>query len=393
MLRLLLVEDEKNLRVHMLGGVPWERLGICAVQGAAGSDEAYAAFETFQPDILLTDIRIPGENGIEMARRMLSKKPDLRVIFMSAYSDADYLRSALQIRSVDYLFKPVQPGDLEEALKQAIASRDRLQSEQDRRQLVENHAGDLLQSLLMRVLLADGSLQELLAQLNVLPFPAVAGVYMAVELSALPEFSVEMHRACVHCLPLSQLAYSRLVALPDGRRVLFCCFERRPDAQQLEEAARRLHTLLQVNGALAASVRFSALVESIAGLYGFSRTASVLRARLEQRPRVAALCEQMVELIQARYQDRRFSAGAIAQELHYTNAYVCTVFKQKYGITIQDYINAYRIAKAKELLKNPAYTMAAIAEKVGYENDSYFSRVFKRLEGTSPSDYRRRRMG
>lgn len=99
MLRLLLVEDEKNLRVHMLGGVPWERLGICAVQGAAGSDEAYAAFETFQPDILLTDIRIPGENGIEMARRMLSKKLDLRVIFMSAYSDADYLRSALQMRS------------------------------------------------------------------------------------------------------------------------------------------------------------------------------------------------------------------------------------------------------------------------------------------------------
>lgn len=44
--------------------------------------------------------------------------------------------------------------------------------------------------------------------------PAVAGVYMAVELSRLPEFSVEMHRACVHCLPLSQLAYSRLVALP-----------------------------------------------------------------------------------------------------------------------------------------------------------------------------------
>lgn len=390
MLRLLLVEDERYLREQMLSQVPWKTFGIGEVRGAADSDEAFETFETLRPDILLTDIRIPTINGIEMARRMLARSPQLRVIFMSAYSDTGYLHSALVMGSVDYLFKPVQLDDLEKALFQASTLLTQLRSDQARRQLVENNADDLLGTLFKRILTADGTKENLLCQWETLPQLKEAAGYVLIFFSAAPAISLEVRENCLQYLPMMKIAYMRWIPLNNEQLAMLCCFEERPEAQQLNEMVQRLNILLQINGYLKAEVSRSDLVNKIGDLYGIAADKPANDTmELACRPRVAALCLQIEKMIQDRYREHNFSASVIAEEFHYTSAYICTIFKQKNGITIHDYINGCRIAKAKQLLLNPRNTMFSIATQVGYENDSYFSRVFKRLEGINPSDYRK----
>ena len=66
------------------------------------------------------------------------------------------------------------------------------------------------------------------------------------------------------------------------------------------------------------------------------------------------------------------------------------VFKQNTGITINDYINLFRIQKAKELLSDVTLKLYDISPAVGYNDENYFSKVFKKYEGISPAEYRKR---
>ena len=75
MLRAMIVEDETIIRKGLLGRVPWEELGICEVKEAANASEALAACGAFLPDIVLSDIRMPGMNGIELCTEFRKRLP------------------------------------------------------------------------------------------------------------------------------------------------------------------------------------------------------------------------------------------------------------------------------------------------------------------------------
>lgn len=387
MKKLLLVEDEEHLRRFMLHGVDWGALGIGEARDASDGQEALAVAAGYRPDLLITDIRMPKLSGLELGQALLRENPALRIIFMSAYSDADYLRAALRMGSVDYLFKPVQMEDLTDAVRRAIADQNKMQLIIGSAQLVESYADRLLPPLLTHLLEGDQPLEQLAFQLDMLSVRGAEGWYAAVLLSPVSSLPDGLHDVVRRCLGLEGFAYCRHVPMKSARHALICCFERRPD---VEELAERLAAQLQLTDA-SVRVRVSPVTQTLTSLYGFARASVPAPTAAAQKNRLSMLCGQMQDIIHTRYADRALTAGSIAEALHYTNAYVCTVFKQHYGMTIHHYINVYRIARAKELLNTTELPLSAIAARVGYENDSYFSRVFKKQEGVSPSDYRGRR--
>ncbi|WP_199713044.1 response regulator transcription factor [Butyrivibrio sp. X503] len=78
----------------------------------------------------------------------------------------------------------------------------------------------------------------------------------------------------------------------------------------------------------------------------------------------------------------------VAGVLGYSDVYFCKLFKQNFGKSFIVYLNELRIGKAKELLSNPAINIKDISCKAGYRDANYFTRVFKRMTGKTPSDYR-----
>lgn len=112
-------------------------------------------------------------------------------------------------------------------------------------------------------------------------------------------------------------------------------------------------------------------------------TNQVISGRLEKHD----LVDQISRYISANYQSN-ITLQDIADQIHISSAYVSRLFRNKTGITITEAINRARIDQAKLLLGNPEYKVYEIAQMVGFEDAAYFTSVFTKYVGCSPSEYR-----
>lgn len=126
MITLLLVEDEYYTRKGLLRYLDFVSLGIENVLEAGNGLEGLDYAQKNKIDILLTDIRMPRIDGIELAKAVRALYPDCIILFLSGYSDRDYLRSALSLRTFRYIDKPIDPDTLSGALNEAVQHYHRL---------------------------------------------------------------------------------------------------------------------------------------------------------------------------------------------------------------------------------------------------------------------------
>lgn len=105
------------------------------------------------------------------------------------------------------------------------------------------------------------------------------------------------------------------------------------------------------------------------------------------QPAEKSVIREVVKYIQANY-DGDVSIASIAGHVYLTPTYLCILFKKEKGISINDYITQFRIEKAKQLLKDRKLKLYEIAGKVGYQDANYFAKVFRKLTGMNPSEFR-----
>lgn len=120
-MKLLIVDDEVITREGIIQRLPWSDMGIDQIKQADDGINALEIIKTFDPDIILTDVRMPRMNGIDLAFKLKAVCPDYIIIFMSGYSDKEYLLSAIELKAVSYVEKPIRIKELEKAMKNAIS--------------------------------------------------------------------------------------------------------------------------------------------------------------------------------------------------------------------------------------------------------------------------------
>ena len=86
----------------------------------------------------------------------------------------------------------------------------------------------------------------------------------------------------------------------------------------------------------------------------------------------------------------QISVASLAAQVHLTPTYLCVLFKQATGKTINEYLTSERIRHAKRLLSDPSVRLYDVCYKVGYLSPSYFSKLFKKLTGMPPEEYRQK---
>ena len=119
-MKLLVVEDEKIIMNGIVKHVPWEELGITELRAASNADEALKINSDFHADIVLTDIRMPGMDGLTMCRRMREDNADLQIILLTGFSDVNYLKGAIDVGVISFLEKPVNREELRKAILKAV---------------------------------------------------------------------------------------------------------------------------------------------------------------------------------------------------------------------------------------------------------------------------------
>ena len=125
MLKILVVDDEKTTRDVLVKFLPWSAIGISEVMEAADGLGALRIASEFKPDIILSDIRMPKMNGIELAENLQRRLPECKFIFLSGYSDKEYLKSAIRLKAVNYVEKPINIEEITVALKMAVTECNR----------------------------------------------------------------------------------------------------------------------------------------------------------------------------------------------------------------------------------------------------------------------------
>lgn len=120
MYRAMIVDDEDIIVQGLAKILPWEKHDCRVVATAGDGKRALELLRTLQPDILITDIRMPGMDGLALIAALRSEFPELQVTILSGYPDFEYAQRAMQLGVVRYCVKPSKMAQLEEALAEMV---------------------------------------------------------------------------------------------------------------------------------------------------------------------------------------------------------------------------------------------------------------------------------
>ena len=185
-MRLLIAEDELWLRKRLVSTIDWSSYGISEVYEAEDGEEALKIALEKEPDIMITDIRMPQLSGIDLMKVLNENSIYPRTVVVSGYDDFEYAQGALRMGAVNYLLKPVEEDELLDTIKHCVKE---LESERQKNTTFQEQSttSEMLMEHIYEELIfetPDKRTEELLEKLNkkgiCFPFPSAAVVSIQV---------------------------------------------------------------------------------------------------------------------------------------------------------------------------------------------------------------------
>ena len=121
-MKALIVDDEQPARSTIRLLADWTLYDIDEVLEAETVEQAITCLRRSRPQIIITDIRMPQHDGLELMQWLHQNQPQAQVIVISAYNEFEYAISAMRLGALDYLLKPIQPAQLDAVLRRAAES-------------------------------------------------------------------------------------------------------------------------------------------------------------------------------------------------------------------------------------------------------------------------------
>lgn len=137
MYNILIVEDEARIRTGLQRHIPWKQWGFQVVAEADNGKDALQKFNEFHPQVVLTDIRMDGTDGLTFMNEIRKRSEHAKIVVLSGYSDFEYARAAIQCGASAYLLKPTKTFELRQTFR-------KLRAELDQDSVVRSGAGFIL---------------------------------------------------------------------------------------------------------------------------------------------------------------------------------------------------------------------------------------------------------
>lgn len=405
MYKMIVIDDEYLVRLGIRETIDWKVHQIEIVGEADNGLEGLRLIETLKPDIVLTDIKMPVMDGIELIKRI--KDYDCIPVILSGYKDFDYAKETLENGAYSYLLKPIDNDELVAVVTQAL--RKLLDQRKKNRYL--QHLDYQLPHLGKRLLkqLVEGAFNELEEVLHSLrlyeiPLPEEGRLIYAEAYDVdrlYKEEDVKEALATFYSLLSGRLEKegidhfgfsdeSELVLLVKG-------ITDRELAERIEACLIRYeqdHRVVLSIGISDPYVCLShlpkhyeqAVQASRSKLFPTLNTVSVYNSHIKKyKPQVI----QAMKYIADHYHEN-LTVKAVADALYISDSYLMHLFRENVGKTFNEVLTEYRMLMAKKLLLTHQYKVYEIAEMVGYSDVKYFSQVFRKYEGMSPSEFAER---
>ncbi|GHT64316.1 hypothetical protein FACS1894110_03710 [Spirochaetia bacterium] len=410
--KLLIVDDEPLVCVGLQSMLKWDELGIEIVGTARNGQQALDLIESLRPDIVITDIKMPIKSGLEVAEECAQKYDKLPLfIILTSFEEFEFVRRALGLRAVDYLVKlELTPESLTASVTKALSILENIRKEDmlsipDGRENIQGLKEKFFLRLCNNLFETK---EQYLAQKEELGLdfscPAMMAVTGEVEtplnnyddhekLQALYTSSIQMVREML------EKAFTCYTVVLDTRHftLVFCLDDRDSTKwrKQLEEGIQKtigiVHNYFNVHIRMAAGIPVEdpLMLEAsyLSARRAFEETSRECPIRFSDTPDYKQQIITKVEEYIRQNLDKHLSLHEVAEVFNFSPNYLSQLFSKYAGEGFVDFISAMRINAAKEMLARGEGPIYKIAEKLGFENAFYFSKVFKRVEGISPRDF------
>lgn len=141
---IILVDDEEEVRKSIIKKINWEEVGFTVVGDAENGEDALEKISALEPDVVLTDIRMPYMDGLTLTEKIHQKYPSMKVLIFSGYDDFEYAQKAIKLNVTEYILKPVNGEELTAILKKIHHNLDEeIEQKRDVSQLRESYLNSL----------------------------------------------------------------------------------------------------------------------------------------------------------------------------------------------------------------------------------------------------------
>lgn len=345
MLNVMIVDDEARTRRVLTEFIEWKQINAKPVVIASNGLEAIEALKNNVIDVIISDIRMPFVDGLELARFIKTNNLNIRVILVSAYAEFEYAQSALKYDVTDYILKPLNTKKLKD-ISNIIKNIHSQKENTTKNFLLFNNNLEFASKLKSCILgMNEQSVYNIISEfLN-----SIDNIENNIKVSC----SWILHI----CINIAREHQIDILEFEQSIKIL----EKTPDLNYFD------HTLKSV----------ISLINS-------------LKIRQSRNKTSKVDVQSILNYISIKISDHDLSASKIANHFNVSISHLCNKFKENSGTTINKTIIQLRMEYASALLLETTMPIHNISILVGYENIQYFNKLFKRYYGISPSDYRNR---
>lgn len=444
MYTLLIVDDEPMERDGLQVMVKRQLPNVEVVGTAANGREAIEACDLHRPDMVTMDVKMPGIDGLQATREILKKHPAMKVMIFSAYDTFAYAQKAMKLGVKDYVLKPYTQEDVVKVVHRVIRMIEDEQAEQAEKlvmteqyqtmlplaetelwsQLVFHHVHEIPREELRRLLnIHEESSYVMLIRLwqedqTLLPIEQQKRLYTRVK-NTLKTMTPCLFGPMIDGhIPVAVFLRQKAGQSPRSQATILFRnvtrpFRREPMWRTLCYAAgvgrleQQLTSLRHSYQEALSAVQYVERSGQILFYDDIERDDSVVTRRsMHLDPQIVSAARQDHDGATVRQEKQDFFSKAIqyldehfhesvsletvAEYVGLSSFYFSKLFREEAGITFIDYLTRLRIKEAKRLLLETDHSLKRICFEVGYRDPNYFSRVFKKTIGMSPSDFRRK---
>lgn len=140
MFTVILIDDEEIIRKGLRKMIPWEELGCEIVAEASNGEEGFEMIKEHVPDIIISDIRMPKKNGLEMIALIKELNQDTEIIILTGFREFEYAQEAIRLGVSHFLLKPSKIPEIKEAVEEAVDNLKTKEKEEERLQQIKEKA-------------------------------------------------------------------------------------------------------------------------------------------------------------------------------------------------------------------------------------------------------------
>ena len=340
MIDVVIVDDDVNVRRGLQKLVNWDELGARLVMVCKSGQEVAEYLNNHRVDFIISDVKMPGMDGLELSQHVSKVSPDTVLVLLSAYNEFDLVQEALQHGVQKYILKPINKEKLK-VLSDMV--RDVSEEKRQKKKLTALIYNSDFRSVVKKAFREnDISVVNSMLSLNKHfdnPRRKLIKDYYTFLFNILAEFAREVD-----------------------------------DSHRFEE-----NLFYEFNRCITEEEYKSFLIGIYEQIMSSNSTAEIRKEKVS--------VEEIKNYIDRHYSEYGFSTSDIVKRFNFSVSYLSSLFKKNEGTTIVDYITDKRIQRATQLIRETDLSITYISSLVGYENIQYFSKVFKGVMKMSPTDY------